>query len=342
MLRPDATGEFMLRRTSLLMLIVVPGVLHVTAQDTTSYKGMDYSLPAAWVSGEQDGQFVLAPADMTQENTIVVVLGGAEKLSGKTFDAWFRARLASELSPQVKLLQDSPVQSGTSGNLQSLSTGRTIQDASGGVRLQLYYAVSDGRQAGAAMLVTASDAAFNKYLAGVKALFASLRFSAAPQPAGPGDVTDGVGGAPANPGAAGARSSLSASNLAGYWTHSTSSYADYVSRSTGSYAGSSTIAYGQGYTFAADGTYQYSFTGMINSRYIKEKDSGKWELQGGNLVVRSRERNSTKVHQIVAFQTAPDGATFMTLLAADYPPTAGNIGLYGEKYMRQPPKAPVK
>jgi hypothetical protein len=241
------------------------------------------------------------------------------------------------------VLTDSKIQSSTSGGLQMLSTGRTVQDAGGGVRLQIYHGVSDDKQAALALVVTASEAAMNKYSDGIRALFASLRFSAAKPAANPPIASPAAGqpsasGAPQPP-AAGTKSQITVADVTGSWTHSTSSYADYVSRSTGSYAGSSTIAYGQGYDFAADGTYKYNFTGMINSRTIKEKDSGTWGFEGGNLVIRSRERGSTKVHRIVEYQTAPDGTTFMTLLAIDYPPTAGNIGLYGEKYMR-PPKKP--
>jgi hypothetical protein len=301
------------------------------------HQGVYFTTPSGWTSGEQDGHFLLAPADMTEATAVVVVLGGAEKLGAKPFNDWFRAKLASGLNAQLKVLQEGKAQSGNAGGLQTLSTGRTVQDAGGGVRLQIYHAVSDGKQAAAAMLVTASEAAVNKYTAGIQALFASLRFTQAPNAAAkPPDSNS------APPAAAATKSQIAVSDVAGYWTHSTSSYADYVSRSSGAYAGSSTIAYGQGYEFAADGTYQYTFTGMMNSVYIREKDSGTWGFEGGHLVIRSRERDRVKTLQIIEYKTAPDGAAFMTLLDVSYPPTAPNIGLYGEKFMRPAKKAAPK
>ncbi len=148
----------------------------VVAQNA-SYKGVAYTAPPGWSSAERDGQFLLVPADMTDATAVVVVLLGAESLNGVPFPDWFRARLARDAAG-AKVLRDSPVQSGTSGNLQVLSTGRTIQDASGGIRLQIFYAITDGTQGATAMVLTASEAALTKYLPAVQRLFGTLRFAA--------------------------------------------------------------------------------------------------------------------------------------------------------------------
>jgi hypothetical protein len=128
-----------------------------------SYQGVYFTIPAGWTRGMQDGRFVFAPTDMTEATAVVVVLYGAEKLSGKPLEALFRAKMASDLNPQLKVLTDSPIQSNTSGSLKILSTGRTVQDAGGGVRLQIYHAISDGKQAGHAMVVTASEVAIKRF-----------------------------------------------------------------------------------------------------------------------------------------------------------------------------------
>lgn len=187
-------------------------VLSVTAQDV-SYKGLYYTAPPRWTSGMQDGQFILAPADMTEETAVVVVLSGAESLGGKPFQDWLKARMSSGMNAQVKVLQSTPIESSTSGSLQVLSTARTIKDASGGVRLQMYYAISDGKQAATAMLLTSSETGMKKYMPAFQSLFSSMRFTAAspaPPPAGapsaPGGFVDGIQDtppAPAKPGAAG-------------------------------------------------------------------------------------------------------------------------------------------
>lgn len=141
----------------------------------------------------------------------------------------------------------------------------------------------------------------------------------------------------ANPAAPQGKKRIAVSDVVGSWSHSTTSYATYVSRSTGAYAGTSIISYGQGYEFAADGTYTYRFTGMQNGRVVREKDSGTWRFEGGNLAIRSRERDP-KTYRIVEYQTAPDGTTFMTLLDTWYPPSQSNIDLYAERFARPPKK----
>jgi hypothetical protein len=151
-------------------------VAHAAAQ-APDYKGLSFTTPPGWSSSEGDGQLVLVPGDMTDQTAVVVVLLGAESLRGTPFPDWFQARLAKDAAG-AKVLRDSPVQSGTSGSLQVLSTGRTIQDAAGGVRLQIVYAIADATQAGAAMVLTASEAALTKYLPSVQQLFRTLRFSA--------------------------------------------------------------------------------------------------------------------------------------------------------------------
>ena len=101
----------MFRRIAVLALILAAALPHALAQEG-NYQGLYYTVPPGWTSGEQDGQFILAPTDMTEANAVVVALGGVEKLSGKPFDDWFRAKLASGLNAQLKVLQEGQVQSG--------------------------------------------------------------------------------------------------------------------------------------------------------------------------------------------------------------------------------------
>ncbi len=175
------------------MTVVVAGP---AAAQAPGHQGLSYTVPPGWSSGERDGQLVLVPADMTNQTAVVVVLLGAESLRGAPFPDWFQARLAKDAAG-AKVLRDSPVQRGTSGNLQVLSTGRTIQDASGGVRLQIVYAIADATQAGAAMVVTTSEAALTKYLPSVQQLFRSLRFAAPASAADPSTAGPSTVAAPA-------------------------------------------------------------------------------------------------------------------------------------------------
>lgn len=171
-----------------------------------NYRGLYYTLPPGWISGEQDGQFILAPSDMTDETAVVSVLYGAEKLAGKSFQQWLKERMASGVGPQATVLQDSAVQSGSSGGIQTLSTGRTVQDSSGGVRLQIYHALSDGTLAAGAMVITSSEKAVSKYMPAIQALFGSMNFGKQVPAPGAAQEKSGTTAAPApQPSAAGTR-----------------------------------------------------------------------------------------------------------------------------------------
>jgi hypothetical protein len=157
---------------SLLSLAATP----VLGQDP-SHQGVSYALPAGWVSGEQAGRFILVPNGASKDVAVVVTLSAAERLDGKPFADWLTARMATDLNANAKVLQASPVQAGTSGALQTLSTGRTVQDAGGRVLLQIYYAITDGERGATAMLVATSEAAVTSYTPPIQSLFQSLRFS---------------------------------------------------------------------------------------------------------------------------------------------------------------------
>ena len=273
----------------------------------------------------QQGRFLVVPPNPTPESVVLVVLSGAESLRG-TLDEWLTTKMAADAAG-LKVLQAPSATPGRAGALNTLSVGRTVQDRSGGVVLQIYHAVSDGRQAGLAMVATASEAALRTHMPAVQTIFQSLRFgTAAPSPSSPST------GAPATPTGSGTKVTMS--DLVGSWEHGNSAHSQYRTASGGN-AGSTTTAFVDGYTFNADGTYRYSFTGMINSAYIKESDSGTWGFEGGNLVIRSRQRTSTKTYLIIQFQAAPDGSATLTLLSAYYPPTDSNINVWGERFVRK-------
>ncbi len=298
----------------------------VAAAPPSGDAGLRFTLPAGWTSGTEQGHLVLAPADATPDTAVLVVLFGAEPLRAQALDDWFRARMAADVHSGVRVLQAGPAQKGRAGALETISAGRTIQVETGSARLQIYYAIADGRQAGLVMVVAASEAAMTKHMSGVQALIQSLRLAGAPT------------GAASPPRAApesraATKGEIAVADLVGSWGHANSSYTSYTS-ATGGSAGSSTVAYGQGYTFAADGTYTYKFTGMMDSVYLRESDSGTWGFEGGALVVRSREHHPAKTYQIVQYQVAPDGAVTMTLLGTDYPITESNVAMYGERYVR--------
>jgi hypothetical protein len=338
----------MLRSLALSLLTVVTLMSSAGASlgADESYNGVYFTTPPGWTSGLQDGRFILAPADMTDETAVVVVLYGAEKLGGKALDAWFKARMNSDLNPQAKVLNAGEIKSTSVGELKMLTTARAVQDAGGGIRIQMYHGVSDGRQVALAMGVTASEKAVTKYSEGIQALFGSLRFSAS--------VNRG-----ANPSAGSASSStppqsqsnepqpesrpsesgskqVTASDLTGYWVHSSSSYADYVKSGTGADVRTLTRGYGKEYEFAADGTYKYYIDSAITIRslIVTETDSGTWGFENSKLVLKSKERNNIMKFYIIDYQKAPNGTAFLTLLNDMFALTESSIHDYEDILVR--------
>ncbi len=162
-----------MRRTiALVCLLAVPSSLPSLAEE---FQGVTFSPPAGWATAEQGGKLVLAPTDADDETMVVVVLDGAAKLGSTAFARWFDQQMAANLSPQAKVLLAGEITSLSHGGLSTLTTARTVQDAEGNVRLQMFHAVSDGRLAALAMAVAAGEKAFNRYVATLQALFESLR-----------------------------------------------------------------------------------------------------------------------------------------------------------------------
>ena len=191
-------------RARLPWFVTLAFAANAAVAQEASYQGVSYLAPPGWSGTQRGGQIVLAPAGLSDQTAVAVVLLGAESLGGNSFQDWLRTRMASLLSPSARVLRASPVQSSASGNLQVLSTGRTVQDGSGGVRLQIYYAIADGKQAAVAMLLTASEDALRTYLPTIQRLFGSLRFSAAALAPAPSPIATSSppATAPAEPGAA--------------------------------------------------------------------------------------------------------------------------------------------
>src|SRR3990172_6730190 len=72
--------------------------------EAESFKGTVYSLPAGWVTAEQEGVLLLAPADADEETAVVVVLFPAAPLSGRSSSQWLPGKMKELLSPDAKVV----------------------------------------------------------------------------------------------------------------------------------------------------------------------------------------------------------------------------------------------
>lgn len=303
-----------------------------TPVSSNSHQGLAFTLPAGWTTSMVQGKFVAGPSNVTAEHLVFIVLLGAERTT-VPLDDWLREKMAAD-AKGVKVLQAAPPTRGKSGSFDVVSAGRTVQDQRGAVVLQVFYAIGDGQQAGLAAVATGNQEALKAQMSNVQSLFQSLRFSAANDPTSKSPATSAPAAPlPVPPAGAGSGRTVTVADLVGSWAHNDAAHTQYRSAS-GANAGSSTVAYGDGYSFMADGTYTYNFTGMYNGVYLKESDSGTWGFEGGRLVIRGRRRGA-KTYNIIQFQSAPDGSATLTILDSYYPLTDSNINVWGEKYVRK-------
>ncbi|MBZ5522982.1 MAG: hypothetical protein LAP21_12155 [Acidobacteriia bacterium] len=112
------------------------------------------------------------------------------------------------------------------------------------------------------------------------------------------------------------KTTLTVADLAGHWIHGAASSYDFYNRQTGRYESNASAFYGAGYTIAANGSFTYQMSGMVNGRTARDDDSGVVEL-GGEFVV-FKGHNHVVRYRFLNLQQALNGATVLTLL----PPAA--------------------
>ena len=108
------------------------------------------------------------------------------------------------------------------------------------------------------------------------------------------------------------RTSITVADLAGHWVHGAATSTDYYNSSTGQYARTDSAFYGAGYTIAANGSFTYQMSGMVNGRTARDDDSGMVELSGDQVVFKGR--NHVVRYRFVNLTQALDGSTVLTLL----------------------------
>jgi len=127
---------------------------------------------------------------------------------------------------------------------------------------------------------------------------------------------------------------FSAWELVGSWSGSDSAITNYVNAYTGAYAGSQITAYGQTYTFKADGSYEYSFAGISGGRTIREKQSGRYRLEGNLLSLSPKEGKASQMRVLGVGPTA-DGKALLLLFSLEYEDRPANVRFFGEWLVRK-------
>jgi len=125
---------------------------------------------------------------------------------------------------------------------------------------------------------------------------------------------------------------ITVADLAGHWNHGMATSHDFYNQQTGRYEGNTSAFYGAGYDIAANGSFTYQMSGMMNSSIVRDHDSGVVELGGGLVIFKGRNHEAR--YQFINCQQALDGSTVLTLLPDKTQVTAATILTQGDQWSR--------
>lgn len=177
---------------------------------------------------------------------------------------------------------------------------------------QYYYAhlilIGAGDRELTILIDVPTEASFQDYLPQIEKVMASIRFNNPTAPVQTNPTETAPLATVAN--SVNVKEATITQMAVGEWVYSTSSVLNYVSAS-GSYAGSSSVAYGERYTFRPDGTYTYSFSGISNRNVVREKDEGTFTITGNKLDLKGKDG---KVKNFICWIEGKEGVAGLVLL----------------------------
>ncbi len=132
------------------------------------------------------------------------------------------------------------------------------------------------------------------------------------------------------------RSNLNLSDMVGHWTTGAGSSYDFYDRMTGRYQSTASSFYGAGYTIAADGSFTYQMSGMVNGRVARDDDTGVVQFEKEFVVFKGRTH--VVRYRFLNIQQAIDGSTVMTFLPPAADPATLSIIRDSEPWVRKPGK----
>ena len=266
-----------------------------------------FPVPPGWRFEQPSGDQFVSMVRGSGDTTSVIAVFKPLRAGGNT-DADFRAAWAEVVR---SMPAPEPIYSHTSSVGYAGAYGATTTDD--GSHYVHLYVLEAGASAIPVLVVTVNRRTFDEQLPGVSLCVEGVRL--APLRAEP--VKTGV----------------ALADLAGAWGSGGESSVSYVTPS-GAYAGSSTVAHGQTYVIAPDGGFTYSFAGVANRQTVRGHGDGRVEVADSFLTFREPSQHRVTRYHIIAYQTALNGATVLTLLSDAYEPTGVNVAFYGEKWIR--------
>jgi hypothetical protein len=128
------------------------------------------------------------------------------------------------------------------------------------------------------------------------------------------------------------KTSITLADLVGDWQSGMGNSISFYN-STGAYHSTSTSFYGASHHIAADGSFTYKMTGVMNNQSTSESDFGVVEL-GGEFVT-FRGRSHVVRYRYLNMQQAIDGSTVLTFLPPAADPSTINFIRDGEYWVRK-------
>jgi hypothetical protein len=132
------------------------------------------------------------------------------------------------------------------------------------------------------------------------------------------------------------RTNLNIADMVGHWTSGAASSYDFYSRSTGRYESTASAFYGAGYTIAANGSFTYQMSGMVNGRVSRDDDTGVVQFEKEFVVFKGH--NHVVRYRFFNIQQAIDGSTVLTFLPPAADPATLSIIRDSEMWVRPPVK----
>jgi len=132
------------------------------------------------------------------------------------------------------------------------------------------------------------------------------------------------------------KTNVTVADMVGHWTSGAGTSMNFYSRYTGQYQGSSLSFYGAGYTIAADGSFTYKMSGMVNNSITHDDDSGVVQFEKEFVIFKGRSH--VVRYRFLNIQKAIDGSTVMTFLPPAANPATLSIIRDSEPWIREAKK----
>ncbi|MFI5104960.1 MAG: hypothetical protein ACHP79_08560 [Terriglobales bacterium] len=132
------------------------------------------------------------------------------------------------------------------------------------------------------------------------------------------------------------KTNITTADLVGHWTSGAGSSYDFYSASTGRYESTASAFYGAGYTIAANGSFTYQMSGMVNGRVARDDDTGVVQFDKEFVVFKGRAH--VVRYRFLNIQQAIDGSTVITFLPPAANPATLSFIRDSEYWVRKPGK----